>query len=94
MRDIERSTEALIGDVEAMEEELANERTTFQIERRLGSITVDGNGRLVALSLDADRVKMSDRRVLGARIIQALDMARAEMQKTYKHRLNEIGRRA
>ncbi|MBO2459404.1 YbaB/EbfC family nucleoid-associated protein [Actinomadura violacea] len=68
-------------------------RITQKIRPGLGTIEVDGDGRLLHVSLERDALMTSDRNALGNRILEALAAARTEAGDHYKQEAARIIRR-
>ncbi len=78
-----RSGEAMakLGDV----------RLSQEIEAGLGVVRVNGHGRLISVDLDAETVRLSDTRVLGERIRQAIGAAEGKAARARALLLERLG---
>lgn len=89
--------ERAANDYASQLSDLANEqryvRITQKIPPGLGTIEVDGDGRLLQASLDRNALVTSDRNALGRRILEALAAARAEASTRYKQEAARIAQR-
>ncbi|MEU6749077.1 YbaB/EbfC family nucleoid-associated protein [Spirillospora sp. NPDC046719] len=93
MREIERAAADYANQLSGLDAEQRYVRIAQKIHPGLGTIEVDGNGRLLRVSLDRDALATSDRNSLGRRILEALAAARAEASAQYKHEAAGIARR-
>jgi DNA-binding protein YbaB len=90
-------TERAVTDYMNQLSDLNNEQRYIRIAQKirpgLGTIEVDGDGRLLHLRLDRDALMTSDRDSLGSRILEALAAARTEASVQYKRKAARIARR-
>ncbi|MGI5327416.1 YbaB/EbfC family nucleoid-associated protein [Actinomadura nitritigenes] len=93
MLEIERAATDYANQLSDLDAEQRHVRIAQRIRPGLGTIEVDGDGRLLHLSLDRDALATSDRNSLGRRILEALAAARAEASARYKQEAARIARR-
>lgn len=60
-----------------------------EIENGLGSVVVDGNGDLIRIHLDNERVPLSDISQLGERIVSAVNAAEDRVRKVRVQRVKQ-----
>jgi DNA-binding protein YbaB len=93
MAEIERAADEFLDDVTRLRENRLSIHVTQKIGPGLGTLEVDGNGRLTGITLSRHAVAMSDTGILGSRILRALDAARTEASAQYKQELARLARR-
>ena len=82
-----------VNELYSLGDERQHIRIIQKIRPGIGTMEVDGDGRLLHLSLDHRALLVSDHNALGRRILEALAAARAEATAQYKQEAARIARR-
>ncbi|WP_160573533.1 YbaB/EbfC family nucleoid-associated protein [Actinomadura physcomitrii] len=93
MLETERAVSDHVEQLSELSDQQRYVRITHKIRPGLGTIEVDGDGRLLHVSLLHSELVTSDRSLLGRRILEALAAARAEASAQYKKEAARIARR-
>lgn len=93
MLETERAVNDHVEQLSDLDARQRHVRITQKIRPGLGTIDVDGDGRLLHVSLDRDGLVTSDRSLVGRRILDALAAARAEAGAQYRQEASRIARR-
>jgi DNA-binding protein YbaB len=68
--------DAVMREIDEFEGSLGDKGTRCEIEADMGSVTVDGHGRLVRVQLNPESLETGDTSKLGTRILEAIVAAR------------------
>lgn len=75
---VERELQAKRYQIEELEEELAEQRITAATNDRTITVVVDGNGRVVDLSITTEALRSHHRELIGSRIVSVVQQARLQ----------------
>lgn len=87
-----QSIDAALARIEDLDESLCQQGTRCEIEAGMGSVVVDGNGRLVGVHLNADSFGTGDTSKLGARVVKAILMAQASARTARDAHIDRLAR--
>ncbi|WP_433150714.1 hypothetical protein ACQPZ8_13700 [Actinomadura nitritigenes] len=93
MAETERAVTDHVEQLSALSGQHRYVRVTQKIRPGLGTVEVDGDGRLLHVSLVHGELVTSDGNLLGRRILESLAVARAEASARYKQEAARIARR-
>lgn len=86
---LEHDLERLDSALSAVQESRSSEVVIHKIEAGLGTVRVDGHGRLLDITLDTGAVSRSNPDIFGERILTALHAAEKEAHNAYLERIAE-----